>query len=338
MKTQSPTISIIINNYNYGRFLGEAIDSVLAQTYPFVEVIVVDDGSTDDSRQVIESFGERVCPIFKANGGQASALNAGFAISTGGLVLFLDSDDSLAPNAMETAVPEWQDGLARVYFPLQTVDVRGKPLGKVFDVPKGPSALLGPFGGPITMSGTVFSRNVLERIMPIPDEDWKICADYYLCAMSTLFGEVKCLRQPLVKYRLHGGNNYSSGGDVDESRKKIFFDLKLHGALSQFTDGRIRPLEDWLGACPRHWLKRIKLLREKPRDYPWPDTLPALTVRAVKACWHEPDRSFYHRLAYSAFVLAYGLLPRKATLRLRNVIRKVDGQESGKTFRFLLGP
>src|SRR5258708_23789619 len=66
-------VSIVIPNYNYGRYLRIAIDSALGQTYSPVEVIVVDDGSTDDSRGIIESYGERVTPIVKANGGHRSA-------------------------------------------------------------------------------------------------------------------------------------------------------------------------------------------------------------------------------------------------------------------------
>lgn len=62
-----PLVSIIINNYNYGRFLREAIDSALNQTYPHVEVIVVDDGSTDGSQEIITSYGDRVIPVLKEN-------------------------------------------------------------------------------------------------------------------------------------------------------------------------------------------------------------------------------------------------------------------------------
>src|SRR2546423_2847131 len=96
-------ISIIISSYNYARFLREAIDSALTQTYPYVEVIVVDDGSTDDSPRMIREYGERVRAIIKPNGGQASAWNAGFAASGGDAIIFLDSDDLLLPAAAENA-------------------------------------------------------------------------------------------------------------------------------------------------------------------------------------------------------------------------------------------
>ena len=71
-------VSIIVNNYNYQRFLTEAIDSALKQTYCNTEVIVVDDGSTDGSLEIIASYGRRIIPLLKGNGGQNSALNAGF--------------------------------------------------------------------------------------------------------------------------------------------------------------------------------------------------------------------------------------------------------------------
>ena len=94
--------SIIINNYNYGVFLREAVDSALNQTYLNTEVIVVDDGSTDRSREIIASYGDQIIPVLKGNGGQASAFNAGFAASRGEVVFFLDSDDILLPTAEKT--------------------------------------------------------------------------------------------------------------------------------------------------------------------------------------------------------------------------------------------
>src|ERR1035441_690125 len=96
-----PSVSVVIDNYNYGRFLGEAIDSALNQTYPNVEVIVVDDGSTDNSREVIASFGDRIITVLKENGGQTSALNAGFTASRGEWIYLLDSDDLFNTNKVQ---------------------------------------------------------------------------------------------------------------------------------------------------------------------------------------------------------------------------------------------
>src|SRR5215212_8459413 len=99
-----PLASVIINNFNYGRFLREAIDSALAQDYPATEVVVVDDGSTDDSRAVIESYRDRVRAVFKENGGQGSAYNAGVPVSRGEYVCMLDADDTLDPTAIRQAM------------------------------------------------------------------------------------------------------------------------------------------------------------------------------------------------------------------------------------------
>src|SRR4051794_40007232 len=104
------TASVIITNYNYGRWLGEAIDSALAQADAEVEVIVVDDGSTDDSPDVIASYDGHVHAVFQANAGQAAAINAGFAASRGDPVLFLDADDVLLPHAVARARSALADG------------------------------------------------------------------------------------------------------------------------------------------------------------------------------------------------------------------------------------
>jgi glycosyltransferase involved in cell wall biosynthesis len=97
-------VTVVINNFNYGRYLASAIDSALHQTYPRIEVIVVDDGSTDESRAVIAAYQDRVIPVLKENGGQASAFNAGFAHAQGDLLIFLDSDDILLPHVVEQVV------------------------------------------------------------------------------------------------------------------------------------------------------------------------------------------------------------------------------------------
>jgi len=96
-----PTISVIITNYNYARYVGETIESVLRQTRLPDEIIVIDDGSTDNSRQVIEHYQDRIAAVFQANEGMNPVKNSGYARSSGDLVMFLDSDDIIYPTAIE---------------------------------------------------------------------------------------------------------------------------------------------------------------------------------------------------------------------------------------------
>ena len=101
----APRTSIVITNYNYGRFVARCIDSALAQSYPNTEVVVVDDASRDNSREIIQSYGTRVLPILQdCNGGQGAAFNVGFRACHGDVVLFLDADDWLYPHAVARVI------------------------------------------------------------------------------------------------------------------------------------------------------------------------------------------------------------------------------------------
>lgn len=95
------SVSVVIPNYNRAGLIGETLESILSQTRPVDEIIVVDDGSTDDSIQVVESFAPRVRLIAQPNAGPAAARNRGFAASTGDFLQFFDSDDLCAPNKIE---------------------------------------------------------------------------------------------------------------------------------------------------------------------------------------------------------------------------------------------
>jgi glycosyltransferase involved in cell wall biosynthesis len=108
MFSKFPLVSILINNYNYGQFLDAAIASALNQTYPHTQVIVVDDGSTDQSLEIIAQYGDRIVPVLKENGGQASALNAGFAASQGEIICLLDADDLFLPCKVTEVVALFQ--------------------------------------------------------------------------------------------------------------------------------------------------------------------------------------------------------------------------------------
>jgi glycosyltransferase involved in cell wall biosynthesis len=210
-------VSIVINNYNYGRFLREAVESALAQTWRDTELIVVDDGSTDDSREVIAAFGDRVVPVLKRNGGQCSCVNEGFARSSGGLICFLDSDDVLLPTAMEKAVCAMRDGGAsKVHWPIAAVDVSGRRIERArVDLPSGDLldfvAQHGPGCYPCApTSGNAWARGYLMEILPIPVDDYVTAVDSYLELLAPFFGEIRTVDEPQTLYRIHGGNSSAS--------------------------------------------------------------------------------------------------------------------------------
>ena len=101
MTPAPPLVSVVIPTYNYGRYVTEAVDSALAQTYPAVEVIVVDDGSTDDTRERLAAYGDRIRYIYQANAGLSAARNTGIRAASGPFVAFLDSDDAFHPRKLE---------------------------------------------------------------------------------------------------------------------------------------------------------------------------------------------------------------------------------------------
>jgi hypothetical protein len=212
---------VIINSYNYGRFLGDAIESALAQTYPDAEVIVVDDGSTDDSREVIARYGDRVLAILKNNGGQASAMNAGFAASSGEAVIFLDADDVLLERALESVVPLFDDReVVKAHWSMPIIDATGRRTGGVDE----PALRGGDFRehvrreGPLSdatlpsaaTSGNAWARRFLERVMPIPEEAFSLGADTYLFGLAPAFGRIALLEEPQSLYRRHDANTFSS--------------------------------------------------------------------------------------------------------------------------------
>ncbi len=219
--TPSPKVSIIVTSYNYSSYLREAIDSALMQTYPNVEVIVVDDGSTDSSPEVILGYGDKLISILKQNGGQASACNAGFEKSTGDIILFLDSDDTLDHTVAERIVPLFHNlKVAKVHWILTEIDGIGKATGKrtpVFPLSEGdlrnavirtgPSACGGPPNSPPT-TGNAWSRNFLQKVFPIPEAAYTTCTDQYLQILAPVYGSITSIDQSLGSYRIHG-NNYS---------------------------------------------------------------------------------------------------------------------------------
>lgn len=273
-----PTVSIVIDNYNYERFIGSAIESALGQTYPGVEVVVVDDGSTDGSLQVIDRYRDQVVAVEQANGGQAAAVNAGFAASTGDLVIFLDADDQLHPQAAERVVQHFGPGVAKLHFRLDAVDMDGAPLGFTNPpasqpLPTGslvPSLLAsGRYTTPV-MSGNAFARVVLERILPMPEAEWRISADGYLVTAAPFHGTVVAIEERLGAYRIHGANAWAPDTiEAADLPRRVRHDLAKYALIGRLATAHGYPVPRRLDMHDHaHLRNRIASLRLDPQGHP----------------------------------------------------------------------
>lgn len=324
MDTQ-PSVTIIIDNYNYGRFLDEAITSALQQTYPCVEVIVVDDGSTDESHTIIGRYGDRIIPILKPNGGQASAFNAGFARSQGDIVIFLDADDALLPDTVARVVQAFQcrPGVAKVQYRMAIVDEGGMRTGRVLPHPKQPlpsgdlqkHVMLFPADlAWMGTSGNAFAADVLRTIFPIPEEQFQTLADYYLCHLAPLFGPIISLPEVGAFYRIHSSNMYSSHrlnlrsirNSFTHWGKTAFF--IAHYANRLGLGGNHYEASDILSVA--YLINRMISLKLAPRDHPIDtDTHQRLLGLGIRAACRRFDVSLPMRLLYMGWFAAMALAP-----------------------------
>lgn len=208
-------VSVVITNHNYVRYVGEAIDSALRQTHADREVIVVDDGSTDGSWDVITAFGTAITCLGVPQGGQVTAAATALQCCTGEVVVFLDADDILLPDALDRLVEPFraQTGVVKVQGYLSVVDDQGNPLGRRIPewLPRsGEYSRLSIRRGLIAAphaytSGNAWSRAFLERVFPLPSRGW---LDDYLHDLAYLHGQVVSLEESVALYRVHGANRW----------------------------------------------------------------------------------------------------------------------------------
>lgn len=241
-----PLVSIVICNYNYGRFVRSAICSALAQTYENTEVIVVDDGSTDSSRAAIDEFAltGAVKAIYQSNEGQYSAYSAGFAASSGDIVMFLDADDMYLPEASRVVVMAMGTGVAKAHFRLSFIGPDGELRGG--HTPRALSsgamgqllATKGLLYSSAPGSGNAYAREALTDLFPLPVTGDKHGADFFTVYGSSLKGRVVAVDSVLGHYRLHGSRedekaslifgNAAKSGDERERLKARISVFRLH--------------------------------------------------------------------------------------------------------------
>ncbi len=251
MSANSLAVDIVVTNHNYACFLPQAIESACSQTHPNVHVVVVDDGSTDESRQVLGEYEDRVEVVLKEQGGQASALNAGIERCEGDVLLVLDADDFLRPQAAERVAAAFaaRPELSKVQFPMAIVDADGAPTGAVkpgghLAAPVGDqrrAELAFPFDLPwLPGGGTGFRSEAVRRILPIPAAAYpRSGADWYLVHLTSLLGEAALLDEVCASYRVHGGNAYEQARDeidLDHVREAIVFAAATTCSLEALAD------------------------------------------------------------------------------------------------------
>ena len=202
-------VTAVIATYNYGRFVTEAIESVLAQTYPEVEIVVVDDGSTDDTHERLAAYAGRIRSLYQANQSVAAARNTGIQAARGSLIAFLDADDLWHPHKLELQVrylaQHPQVGLAAVdrlgegaaHWPVLNgcTSFRARPVSLE-------ELIIKPYFAP---SGVLVRKECFARVGSF-DTSLRNAEDYDMwIRIAAAFPIVK-LEVPLWWYRVHGAN------------------------------------------------------------------------------------------------------------------------------------
>jgi glycosyltransferase involved in cell wall biosynthesis len=328
MTLDEPTglaIDIVIDNHNYGVFVTQAIDSACGQGHPDVHVVVVDDGSTDDSRERLSAYEGAVDIVLKENGGQASAFNAGVARCRGDIVMFLDADDVLRPDAAARVAAAFSADprVVRVQFRMDVIDAEGRPTGatkppRYLPMPSGDltqAVLAFPFDLVwLPVSGNAFRLDALRRIFPIPEHEYPRCgADWYLVHLTSLLGSVVSLEGVGASYRVHGHNAYelqSPRLDLNHVRTTIGYADTTARALARLADElgyeRPDPILSLSDLANRLLSRKLEpAFHPLPADRPW-----RLVADAVRATARRFDVPWSMKPIFVAWFAATAASPR----------------------------
>jgi len=208
VSTGGPLVSVVIPNYNYGRYLAQAIESALHQTYQKMEILVVDDGSTDDSKAVLVRYAGRLRLVEQRNLGVSIARNRGVEESRGDLVAFLDADDLWHEEKLSRQVAKFDDSaVGLVYCGLHYIDELGRSLGASVPTARGRLlrhlALLRHPGVLGVGSTALVRKQCLERV-GVFDPLLSTSADWDFVRRVACHYAIDVVPEPLVFYRQHG--------------------------------------------------------------------------------------------------------------------------------------
>lgn len=301
-------ISIVVLNYNYGRFLDQAIDSALGQTHPSCEVIVVDNGSTDNSIEIASRYGDRIRMVRQpVNIGQGHGYNLGFEAARGEWLIWLDADDLLDADAMARCMALATADAAKVQFPLRLVNSSAQALGGVVPFVRHCGDVqpiirrFGHYAGP-PGSGNLYRRSAVAPYFPVPVADWPICTDTVPFLTAPFHGTVVDTGHALGSYRLHGDSQTHAPGYTGNFKVSMATEVRLN------THSRDRSLQLLLSrsgidirgpflTLPPHVRHRIISWRLAPANHPFADDTAGSLWRLMDQSLREcPGYSPLHRL------------------------------------------
>lgn len=207
-----PKVSVIIPTYNNAKYIDKSINSVLSQTYKDFEIIIVDDGSSDNTKEVLKQYNGKIKYYYQENKGVSFARNKGIRESSGEYIAFLDSDDVWFPNKIEIQILilEKDEKVGLVCSLVTTIDNGGKPLGIIK-----PSKLPGESFGEFFFLGSSYPSTYLIRKrcfdeVGLFDEKIAILEDLDICLRIALKFKIKIESEPLVYYRIHSQNSWKN--------------------------------------------------------------------------------------------------------------------------------
>lgn len=270
-------VSVLINTYNHARFLRSCIDSVLAQTRAPDEIIVYDDGSTDDSTDILRSYGERIRVLSRPNGGrgalanQAQAIHQAFLQSTGALILLLDGDDLFLPDKIDRYERAFLSDPAAVMVqaPMRRMDLEGRSLGDEWDSMRHQADPLdfvyrhNELNIFYPTSSLAFSRSYLSARLPLDmDDALGLWPDARLALLAPHFGRVITLDEPLSCWRRHPGS--LTVRDRMQEYTQLHYKERYFNAFCRVSG--LPTIQIWRNPRTwRVWLRERVMPRRRPR-------------------------------------------------------------------------
>lgn len=298
MNIKSKFVSVIIPNYNYGKFISASVESVLSQTYKNIEVIVVDDGSKDDSLEILKRFGNKIRVVQQKNSGVSAARNHGVSLSNGDLIAFLDADDIWLPEKLERQIEKFNadSEVGLVHCSMILIDQENKPIGENNNGQEGwvSEDFLRFESGVVVGAGStaLVKRQIFDEVGGF-DLRLSTAADWDFCYRVSRKYKLGFVTEPLVLYRMHTTNMHGNikamehdillafekafaenCGDLQKIRRECYGNLYMMLAGSYYHAKNYKKFLKMMG----------KSLLTNPKKFPYVIGYP---IRILKKALHK---------------------------------------------------